>query len=146
MMATTRVLHGLALTACTANAAWVDLQPATTPPARTVACFAQVKTGTLMFGGSGPKGMLADTWLWHDGDWHDVSSLGGGKAPPGRALGAMAAYKDGAVRHCLRSERACACNRRVGLVHVRLYVGLARVSLWLWWWWQCWCVRARVRA
>lgn len=74
---------------------WVKLTPASTPVARTVACFAQIKNGTLMFSGSGPS--VADTWLWYNNNWHDVSALGGGKAPPSRSLGSMAAYKDGVV-------------------------------------------------
>ena len=57
------------------------------------ACFAQIKSGTLLFSGSTT---LADTWLWKDGDWHDVSHIGGA-APPARALGAMAAYGEGAL-------------------------------------------------
>ena len=80
-----------------AQAQWVTLAPTTVPPARTVACFSQIKGGgVLMFGGSG-QGSLSDTWLFQDGDWHDMSSLGGGKSPPGRSLGAMAAYENGAV-------------------------------------------------
>ena len=76
-------------------AQWVKLTPANVPESRTVACFAQIKNGTLMFSGSGPK--AADTWLFHDNNWHDVSALGGGKAPSSRALSTMAAYKDGVV-------------------------------------------------
>ena len=52
-----------------------------------------------MFSGScaGAGGFPADTWLWKDGDWANVTHLGGGVAPPGRSLAAMAASGDGVV-------------------------------------------------
>ena len=117
----------IALVMCTgallqlSTAQWVALTPATTPPARTVACFAQIKGGTLMFSGAeGGHVASADTWLWRDNNWHDVSALGGGKAPPARSLGAMAAYKEGVVLFggytttdhsvCVVHMRVCACG------------------------------------
>jgi len=113
MMAACSGVLGLFLLAApspaSASLGWTELKPTTVPPSRTVACFAQVKTGTLMFGGSGP-GMLSDTWLWQGGNWHDVSALGGGKAPPGRALGAMAAYQDGAVLFGGYTYKDHSCN------------------------------------
>jgi len=56
-----------------------------------------------MFGGSGggvcgnpvKGGFCNDTWVFRDGDWHDVSHLS--PAPEGRVLTSMAAYGDGAV-------------------------------------------------
>lgn len=59
--------------------------------------MAQIKSGVLMHGGSGGAGFLADTWLWANGGWTNVTALGGGVAPPGRSLGAMAAFGDGAL-------------------------------------------------
>lgn len=78
-------------------AEWSVLSPAHVPPARTVPCFAQVKAGTLLHAGFGAAGFLNDTHLFAAGDWHDVSSLGRGAAPPGRSSGAIAAYKGGAL-------------------------------------------------
>lgn len=87
----------LGLVAATAHAQWTVLAPKSAPQGRTVACFTNIKGGgALLFGGSAGA-MLADTWLWQDGDWHNVSGLGKGATPPGRALGAMAAHKDGVV-------------------------------------------------
>lgn len=70
---------------------WQQLSLQHTPSARTVGAFTNTQAGPLLFGGSG-KGLLADTWLFQDGDWKQE-----GSGPSARCLTAMAPYKSGAL-------------------------------------------------
>jgi hypothetical protein len=75
---------------------WLQLSPATSPPARTAAAMAyDPATGdTVLFGGvqvtSGPEVLLGDTWTWDGSTWSQVFP----SASPPALYSASFAYDD----------------------------------------------------
>src|SRR5262245_14286982 len=61
---------------------WIQLYPATTPPARSehVMVYDSKRNRIVMFGGRKEAtvvrqkfGLHNDTWAWQNGDWHDLA-------------------------------------------------------------------------
>jgi hypothetical protein len=57
------------------GAAWHDVTPAVSPPARASSAMAYdvARQRTVLFGGSGGSGLLHDTWEWDGTSWTEAS-------------------------------------------------------------------------
>ncbi|MEM6531131.1 MAG: kelch repeat-containing protein [Myxococcota bacterium] len=83
--------------------AWVQANPATQPPARaqSAMAFDRGREVTVLFGGEGEDGLLADTWEWDGTNWTDVSPSVAVAQPSARHSHAMAydAVREKVVLH-----------------------------------------------
>ena len=73
---------------------WTQLNPPTSPPARTGHAMATLGNKVMLFGGVGASGSLDDTWEWDGARWTRRSPM---VSPPPRSGHAMATLGDRVV-------------------------------------------------